>query len=159
MNRIILLTIFSCFVFFAEAQITVGSSSFPQIGDTLYTSTDNLPMNIDVLYPGEDLNWHFTYLQAPFSQETIFEPADQGEGSEHFSGADMLINLGDLGERYYRTDNNHYELLGAYGDAPVDFGFKLALKYDNPLIERRAPMQYGDENTLENRAFRSNCIR
>jgi len=146
MNRLLLLFSFVLFALSGQSQITVGSETFPQLGDTLYTKTDNLPSNINLLTPGEDLSWNFSSLQSPFTSEIVMESPQQGQGSSFFPDADMMINLGNLGESYYRVDDSHYELLGSYGSDPSGFGLELATIFSEPLIERSAPLNYLDQH-------------
>lgn len=133
------------FVFSAGAQITVDSETFPQVGDTLLTGTDNMPANIQVGTPGPDREWNFKSLQAPLVLRSVVKDADEGEAAADFPNADLVFKLNNNAEGYYTVSNTSLELIGLSGTDPLNLGIAISPKLDDPQIERRAPLNYGDE--------------
>lgn len=137
------------FVSIVNAQITVSNSTFPKAGDTLRTAFDPMPIGIDLGSPGANQNWDFGDLQG-LAQESIILPASDGDAFTSFPNANALVKLGEAGELYYNSNANTYELVGFFG-SPSDqlMGLELVAPYSPTLIERRAPLNYEDENTAE----------
>ncbi|MFK7808986.1 MAG: T9SS type A sorting domain-containing protein [Saprospiraceae bacterium] len=131
----------------ASAQITITSESFPAPGDTLRTAFDAMPSDIDLLEQGADKTWDFTSL-AGISQETVIRNANEGQYTNQFPTADILIGNpdGNTGEFYYNKTDNLYELLGYVGPDPADFGINVIAKLSPPSPERRAPLNFIDFN-------------
>lgn len=139
-----------CFlVFNVSAQITVTSSTFPEVGDTLLTGTDNMPANIQVGTPGPDREWNFKSLQSPIVLRTVVKAAAEGEAAASFPNADLVFKLNDNAEGYYSVSNSTLELVGLSGTDPLNLGIEVMPKLNDPQIERRAPLNYGDNNTSE----------
>lgn len=141
------LVILCFFVFHLNAQITVTSATFPEVGDTLLTGTDNMPSNIQVGTPGPDREWNFKSLQSPIVLRTVVKNAAEGEASADFPNADLVFKLNDNAEGYYTVDDSSLELIGLAGTDPLNLGIEISPKLDDPQIERRAPLNYGDDYT------------
>ena len=131
----------------AKGQITITSTYFPAVGDTLRTATDNLPDGIDLQNPGGPQTWAFTSLQAPFTANTHFLDASTGGAFSSFLNADLMVLLPGNSEAYYNLTNNKLEYLGYYGTDPIGLGLNLVVRYSPPLIDRRAPLNY--QNSYE----------
>lgn len=137
-----------CFMpLMAMAQIQIPAGQLPQTGDTLLFSTDNLPANIQVGVPGENLRWDFSTLQAPYVRRTTWLPADQGQRPGLFPHADLLLPLGDRIESYYQFRNQGRSLyrLGALGSDLLDLGIEGAITYSEPELYLRTPLAFGDQ--------------
>lgn len=134
-----------------SAQITVTSANFPAPGDTLRTTFDAMPSAIDLLESGGDQEWDFTNL-AGINQETIIRAAADGDNSDQFPTADVLVGEpgGLTGELYYSSTANSYDFLGYVGPDPAGFGVNIVAKLNPPAPERRAPMNFFDVNTTDN---------
>lgn len=141
------LVILCFFVLHLNAQITVTSATFPEVGDTLLTGTDNMPSNIQVGTPGPDREWNFKSLQSPIVLRTVVKSAAEGEASADFPNADLVFKLNDNAEGYYTVDDSSLELIGLAGTDPLNLGIEISPKLDDPQIERRAPLNYGDDYT------------
>ncbi|MBV6653050.1 MAG: T9SS type A sorting domain-containing protein [Mameliella sp.] len=128
------------------AQPVIGNGTFPQVGDSLRTSTDNLPSGIDLEDADADQSWDFTTLQSAFVNTTPVVTVQQADGYFGFPGADYAI-IGDNANFFYRTTSGKVELLGFFGQDPAGLGIEGIFTYDPPLIERRAPLEYQDVNT------------
>lgn len=131
------------------AQITLSRESLPSVGDTLYTAVDNLPSNISISPAGPDQRWDFTNLQAPFSRQQVVRSPRDGQGSEGFPNASLLILGLDNLETYYRLSNSGMTLLGAYGVDPLGLGAEVLTRYSPPVSVRRTPLRYRDANQEE----------
>lgn len=134
------------------AQIVVTSESFPRVGDTLTTAIDNLPSNIDLGEAGPEQSWNFTSLQAPFIRQSIILPAAEGDAADAFPGANIFTTIdlgqGDLGEAYYLSKTNSFDLLGYFGADPAGLGVELLVQFSPVIAERHAPLEYGDVHNL-----------
>lgn len=128
------------------AQPVIGNGTFPQVGDSLRTATDNLPSGIDLESEGSSQSWDFTMLQSAFINTTPILTVQQAEGYFGFPGADYAV-IGENANFFYRTTAGQVELLGFFGQDPAGLGIEGLFRYEPPLIERRAPLQYQDVNT------------
>lgn len=131
------------------AQITVTNETFPRPGDTLFIAIDNVPSGINVGMPGGDQRWDFTTLQSPFSRRTIVKSATEGTFSTSFPDAEVLISLAENTENYYSVTSDRFELIGFAGVDPAGLGIEALTGFDPPIIERRATMNYFDNNQME----------
>ncbi|PHN04610.1 T9SS type A sorting domain-containing protein [Flavilitoribacter nigricans] len=139
------LVILCFFVYTLQAQITVTNATFPAVGDTLLTGTDNMPANIQIGTPGPDREWNFKSLQSPLVLRTVVRAASEGDAAGNFPSADLVFKLNDNAEGYYRVTNSALELIGLSGTDPLNLGIEITPKLNDPQIERRAPLQYGDD--------------
>lgn len=130
-------------------QISISSDYFPAIGDTTYTAIDNLPSGINVGSPGPNQNWNFTTLQAPFSRRTIYRASSSGNYFGEYPNSDLLAELVENAESYYNVTSTRFELQGFGGSDPLGLGIEALPRYDPPLVERWAPLNYEDEHTSE----------
>jgi hypothetical protein len=142
--RLSLLTLFILAAFSSQAQITITDSTFPVAGDTLKVATDNLPTGILLGTFGGPQIWDYSTLEAPFTSNQIFLNAADGTAFVDFPQADLFVDLPSTGEGYYRIINGEVRFLGFYGSDPLGFGLDLAFKYNPPLVEQRAPLDFGD---------------
>ncbi len=145
MKQWLLLTIATFFSTIAPAQIILTNEDFPRAGDTLITAVDNLPSGIPITPPGPDQSWDFTTLQSPFSRRIVIKPAAKGRQADAFPGATQVIQLSENLEAYYQVTENTYELIGRYGDDPLNLGLSLVTHYRPTAIERYGPMEYEDK--------------
>ena len=130
--------------FYCSAQITVTSESFPEIGDTLKTAIDAEPSNIVLGGPGEDKVWDFSSLQGITSQVVISDTTGV-PGASEFPTANRVIT-NEVGNAFYRSNDNAYSLLGLSGSDITGLGVGLIAKYDPIIVERRAPLNFFDVN-------------
>lgn len=137
-----------CFIVYSSvAQITVTSATFPAVGDTLLTGTDNMPANIQVGTPGPEREWNFKSLQSPVVLRTVVRAADEGEAAANFPDADLVFKLNDNAEGYYTVNDATLELIGLSGTDPLNLGIEVAPQLEQSQIERWAPLQYGDSHS------------
>lgn len=135
------------------AQSTVTNASFPGLGDTLITATDNMPsISFDAAQTGEQ-SWDFTNLEAPFSSSAVFEDLSTATAADEFPNANAFtLTVGDV-ENYYQINDDKIYNLGYYGDDPLGLGFNAVVKFSPPLVERRAPVNFGDSFSSETNAL------
>ncbi|HHJ51231.1 MAG TPA: T9SS type A sorting domain-containing protein [Phaeodactylibacter sp.] len=124
------------------AQITLTTENFPQAGDTLFLAVDNAP-TVTLTGPGGPYEWDFTTLQAPFTTEVVYRPASEGSAYDQLPDADMVVTLPAGGEAYYSVENDELLNIALNGAAPGGLGFDLLMRLDPPLVERKAPVQFG----------------
>jgi hypothetical protein len=143
------------FVFFLfvvlglQAQITINNSNFPVAGDTLLLAIDNLPSGIEITPAGGSQTWDFTTLQSPFTTQTVYKDANEGDFAANFPSADLVAQTNEVGELYYHVSNDIFELVGFAGEDPAGFGVEVATQFDPPYTERRAPLNFFDVNQTE----------
>lgn len=133
----------------ALAQATITNSSFPNAGDTLFTAVDNLPSGNYITGPGGSQSWDFTTLQAPFPRRILLLPAMQGPGSYAFPNATYFAGIAENLNAFYKVSSNKVELLGFYGEDPLGLGIQAAYRFDPPLVQQRAPLEYQDNNNSQ----------
>lgn len=135
--------------FWANAQITVTNATFPVAGDTLKYAIDQNPDGVTITSPGGPTNWDFTGLAATLKTETTYQAASGGGAFADFSNAELLTpSAGGQGETYYDVTATSFSTLGFYGVDPTGGGLPIqtAMKFDPPVIERRAPLNFIDNN-------------
>ena len=147
-----LLLFFLILEYSLAAQIVLQPTNLPKLGDTLRTAIDNMPGNISWMPSGADQRWDFTALQAPFTRQTIIKSPEVGEHRDQFPTANMLVELAEGAEAYYRfiiSQQSTVQLLGFFGEDPLHFGVKVLTRYNPPIVDRRAPLRYLDNNKVQ----------
>lgn len=130
----------------AAAQITVTNASFPVAGDTLRYQTDLTPPTLDLGSAGvADYVWDFTAVQGGAVQSTGFAAAFGGL----FPNANLRTET-QLNTTYYQKTNTRLNQLGTSGADLLNLGLNTTIRYQPPLPERRAPMNFFDINNFEN---------
>lgn len=130
------------------AQITINGSSFPSSGDTLFITVDDSP-DIELSAAGGDQIWSYTSLEATSQDIRPLRPAAQGPGQEEFPNADFYREFPGGVVGYYRNTGDQLLLLGFYGSDPLGFGLVSGSRFDPPVVERQAPLQFFDNAQQE----------
>lgn len=130
------------------AQIEVTNDNFPVLGDTLLTTTDDMPTGIEPGDTGADQVWDFSTLSGNISNEIIYQDAVNGSAAADLPNADLFTDLFGA-ETYYQTTDTELLLIAGKGTDPTGFGIEALVKFTPPIIERRAPMNFGDVNSSE----------
>jgi len=138
--------LFGYFGIGGHAQITVTNYTFPKAGDTLFIAMDKLPEDIEITPPGGDQSWNFSNLSAPFTQSLIYRPASEGEVPEEVPSADIFTKFTPESESYYKVTDNTFEFIAFNGQDPAGLGLNTLAKFEPPIVERRAPMNFFDQN-------------
>ncbi len=146
-----LLFIFTLFSFHLMGQITVTSTTFPTVGDTLRTAVDGAPEGILITAPGGNQIWDFSSLQG-VTAEALVLPASAGANADLFPNANLLFPVGSDatgGETYASTNASLYQLTGYVGPDPANLGINVRVPFSPQIVERRAPMNFFDINNTE----------
>jgi hypothetical protein len=130
-----------------HAQPIITSDVFPTIGDTLTYAVANAPDNLQITAAGEGQVWDYRSLQADFFVQQTYETPDSGVGAALFPQATLLSQAAQGLESYWRVSENQVELLGAYGQDPLELGIVFSTPFSPPLTEISTPLNYLD--TLE----------
>jgi hypothetical protein len=142
-----------------SGQITITNADMPSVTDTIRTSVSFDFLNFDFTETGEDHHWDYSEL-VPFSQNLnifvsvtqtpiIYWPFFLGSSnlvlkSENFAGFPFL----PVGESY-QFFNKTASLYSDVGSGVVINEIPLPLKYDNPDVIYRFPLEYGDTDEGE----------
>lgn len=132
----------------ALAQITVTNSSFFKAGDSLKTIVDDNPAGISVGAIGGNQVWDFSSLEVDGQQRAAVKVASAGNAASNFPTATIVVQSGPQ-EAYYQVTGTAMLLQGAAGEGLGPVPINLVPKFNPPLVERRAPMNYGDFNITE----------
>ena len=143
-----------CTLFFSSvlgsAQITLTSASFPATGDTLKFATDLTPDGIEVTPPGSDFNWDYTSLTATVNSETVFQDASAGSvAAEVPTATHVTIDPNTGAESYYRITSDEMTFVAANGEDPIGAGLQAIFRFQPPIVERRAPLDFSASNDSE----------
>lgn len=133
----------------AFAQITVTNATFPVAGDTLKMAIDNAPpWAISVVYtpPGGPQSWNLSALEVDATKTLVFRPASQGTVGAQVPGAELFTVPSPNTEEYYNVTSTRFELQAYYGIQPYDIVSRALFRYQPPLVERRAPVNFFDIN-------------
>ena len=148
MQKFILFLIGLTLSWSSAAQITVTNSTFPVLGDTLFYAFDEQPSISFTPTPGGMQTWDFSDLQPSTFWEQVFEHPGNVDTAGDFSSADLYFQAGDAIGTFLRVDDSAMEIIGFAGADPVGLGFDLATKFDPPITDRRAPMDFFNINEL-----------
>lgn len=145
MIKTLLFTWMACCSLQLSAQITVPASIFPAAGDVLqYVQAANPGTAISLFTPpGFDQFWDLSALTPASAFEVSYRPASEGNFSDAFPTATMVVSSG-TDEDYYRSSSTKFELLGrastTVGGLPLN-----AIYYNIPVFaERHAPLNVFD---------------
>ena len=149
MQKILYSAVLLAYCLSGFAQITVTSSTFPGVGDTLRYAIDDRPsVDPQSVYtpPGFNQTWDFSKLQARILANQVFLPASAGKNVANFPGADLLTTNG-VTETYYNLTSTRLETMGYAGTDPFGFNLKAIYQLRPPFPERRAPLNFFDINS------------
>jgi len=133
----------------AHAQITVTSSVFPAVGDTLHYAFGNQPDAVFAIYtaPGGDQQWDLSGLQATEYWQQIFRAPSSGLGAADFPGAELMYRpYGSDPDRetYLSVSATQVTDMGSYGDEPIDASINITTHLQLPMPVQYAPMNFFD---------------
>jgi hypothetical protein len=146
MKRILFAHLFSIGLLIpVTAQITITNAVFPVVGDTFYFAIDDQPQGIVMGPPGFDLFWDFSNLQRSSTRRQTFQSAQSGADFGSFPSATMMYTTPDeTVEVYLNASANEVSMLGLSGPDPLILGLDLAAKFNPPIVQSRAPVNFFD---------------
>lgn len=133
-----------------HAQTVITNEVFPALGDTLTYGLTTAPENLPITAAGEAQVWDYSSLEADVFVQQIYETPDSGAGVALFPQATLLSRAAQGLESYWRVTENSVELLGAYGQDPLELGILFSTSFTTPLTEISTPLNYLD--TMESSA-------
>jgi hypothetical protein len=138
--------LFSVLVFVSlglSAQITIGVSVLPSVGDSLERMQDNQPMGISIGISGGNQLWDFSRLQAPFVTTSYVLDPSEGEDGALFPTANILVKS-DFFDGYFRKESGVYAQLGV--SSPLDaLGISGIIgRFQPALTITKVPMRFQD---------------
>lgn len=127
------------------AQITITNAIFPAVGDTLFYAVDNQPSGIIMTAPGGGQQWDFSNLQPSFTWEQAFQDPSNGTAYSSFPSANLLYQSGNGNvETYLNASPQEVKILGFSGPDPAILGVDLVARYNPPIVQSRAPVNFFD---------------
>lgn len=127
------------------AQITITNAVFPAVGDTLFYALDDQPDALVMTAPGGGQQWDFTNLQPSLAWEEVFLDAATGSVSGSFPSAGLVSRPGNGNvEAYLKVSAQDVSLLGFSGGSSFTFGLDLIPRFNPPIVQSRAPVQFFD---------------
>ncbi len=150
MNRIYNLSFLFFFLFLAsnQAQITLDNSYFPVVGDTL-TTVVTVPQagEIPITGSGGDIQlWDFTNVTGGIASEVVYQNYIPSDTLDLFPEANLVV-MGSDGTTFIRSTENSFVILGFEGLDPTGFGINLVSRFNPPLNQRSAPLDFLDFDT------------
>jgi len=134
------------FAFTIKAQITVGTNTLPQIGDTLKTALDTVPPALDLGIAGGNNTWDFSDINGTSSEIIIFD-ASTGLNAASFPDANQRVTRTFGSETYLQVENGQQRLDGFAGLDPFGIGIQTVLNYEPAYVERNLPLSFEDQNS------------
>ncbi|MEL7118509.1 MAG: T9SS type A sorting domain-containing protein [Bacteroidota bacterium] len=148
LSRIVIKSFFTVLLtlpFLLNGQVVVDTRCFPQVGDTLVQSIDNLPAYIRFMSEyDENQKWDFRSLQSPYGRKNVILPANFFAAHHFFPLANASVQLSEDQIGFFQISESAIKLVGIQGNDPLGLGIQQPIYYDPPLVERRAPLRYKD---------------
>lgn len=130
-------------VFALQAQTTITNSTFPVAGDMLRTGNSVSFTGFDPEIKGAGQIWDFSNLSPSTINVATYLDASEGEASDSFPEADLLLS-NELQDIYYKTSNNRIVEVGRTGLDPIAGAVPIEVMVDGNSVLRRAPVSFGD---------------
>jgi hypothetical protein len=140
--------------FMLQAQITIESSDMPSQGDTVRLSTSMNPDFSDYTDTGEDFFWDFSDMIAAYQTvDTFVSPMETPPIYQLFFALssnlanrylrDLPIPDFELSDIFYFYKNSDSKFTNVGFAASIN-GIPLPIKFDNPDVWYRFPLEYGN---------------
>jgi hypothetical protein len=143
----LLILFFFCFkIIFGQVVIT--DQMFPMIGDSILLLNDELPNGIDLGNSGPNQYWDFSNLLSPVKEVISVEDPDKGFTKNNFPTSDLIFNIDNEIQRYFKKTPRALQEIGVWGPDPMMDNQPINARYSPPLPLFRAPMKYGDEHDV-----------
>lgn len=137
-----------------QAQITISSSYFPSVGDTI-SSVSIIPIagQVPITDSGGNQLWDFSQVGTNGALNTdVYVDAAELDTLDAFPNANLALNGNGAGVTYFSKDDSSFELLGFVGLDPTGFGLNLVTSFQPPLVDRTAPLEFLDLDTYSTAA-------
>jgi hypothetical protein len=131
--------------FSLKGQMTLSEASIPGVGDTLRQMVDNFPVGLVPGEAGGNKVWDFSTIQGLFVMETVFHRASSGRAARQFPSANAVLQLSGGVENYFQLTDGEVVELGVAGSDPIDIGMQLTGHYYPPLVSKKAPLDFREE--------------
>jgi len=131
-----------CGMFSTAQDVQLNAKLFPKPGDTLLLATDNLPQRIDPGEAGQDLNWNFINLKAPYARAVVVKSGKQV--SPYFEADVLVLQLDNEEWQYLRKTDEGLELIGEQNVTPIFSDILAEGRYQPPILEQPSSLKYGD---------------
>lgn len=126
------------------AQITITNATFPVAGDTFHLVVDNNPGTIGSITPPGMQDWDFTGLKSDATQTLIYRLAWEGSAGSQLPEATLVSIPKAFTERYDKVTATTIEQVAWAGPDGYGLGLDAVFRYNPPLVDRRAPLQFFD---------------
>ncbi|MGZ5253202.1 MAG: T9SS type A sorting domain-containing protein [Flavitalea sp.] len=107
-------------------------------------SRDNNPIGIVISPPGFNYVWDLTQLQQDAQYITEYKAASQGSQGNNLPDATLFAVLVSGNDAYYKVTANTFEMVAENGLLTAGNNFTGLIKYNPPLVERQAPLNFFD---------------
>jgi len=148
MKQIYLVIVFLLSAMTTWSQVVLNTNTLIEVGDTLRTAFDPLPMDLVLGVGGEDKSWDFSALSGLSSEALVLDPSE-GLNAASFPEANQLFKVSLTQEVYNQKTGNQVNLVGFAGDDPFGLGIQTILPYTPPYPERVLPLEYEDINEYD----------
>lgn len=129
------------------AQITIPNTVFPVPGDQLSFAIDDQPQGIVMGPPGFGLQWDFSHLQPSSTWTQVFLDPQTGADIGYFPTAALLYKSPDgQVDIYQSVSASQVATLGISGPDPLLLGLDLVARFNPPVVQQRAPVNFFDIN-------------
>lgn len=132
------------------AQITVTANYLPEVGDSLKFASAN-PESVHTVTlhsAGGPYVWDLNGLTEAYASTQVFEALVPGTQDDAFPNANVKLPTGPLSTNYYNISDNGMVLVGNVGASDFLPGFDVTTPFSPGYVERRAPVNFIDNNTL-----------
>lgn len=127
-----------------SGQAQIKNLSLPQEGDAILFFVDHLPASIDPGKAGSAQRWNFMTLLSPFIRRSVYTKSETSGLQSIFKESDLCRKIDESTEAFYIKEDGDFLLAGYAGMDPFGLGVRSIYRYDNPLVEQRRNVQYGD---------------
>lgn len=127
-----------------SGQVQIKNLSLPQEGDAVLFFVDQLPASIDPGKAGSAQRWNFMTLLSPFIRRSVYTNSETTGLQSVFKESDLCRKIDESTEAFYLKEDGDLLLAGFAGMDPFGLGVRNIYHYDNPLVEQRKNVQYGD---------------
>lgn len=134
----------------ANSQVEIGTSIFPEVGDTLrVTTVGNYETFGDSLVGGPHV-WDLSNLPMNFVAEQVFKNVEESEDGDMFPEATMYTGSPTTQEVFYQTLDDKVLELGRSGIDPAIGLIDATFRFTGEAVFRQAPINLDDTFVEQN---------